>query len=286
MSHDNLNLWKSVEETAPGYTKTGELDGRKVTSINGTYMVKRATEAFGPIGQGWGYEIEDESFQPGAPITKDGAVIGNAIMHTLKVRLWYMRGDKKCEVVHFGHTPYIRGTHYGAMTDFDAPKKSLTDAIKKCLSMIGFSADVFLGLYDDTNYVEAAKVKESVRNADDAEEEMMKARTEFSEWLKRETDTYAKVPSPAPLRLMYQGHLRKAQRQCAVLGVDFEKVKARIDEAYNAQLDKLIPDVELVCHECGATGKGKPDSKCPDCGHAKRSPAEQGEDAQQNGERK
>lgn len=282
----NLDLWKSVEETAPGYTKTGDLDGRKVTSINGTYMVKRATEAFGPIGEGWGYEIEDESFQPGAPITKDGAVIGNAIMHTLKVRLWYMRGDKKCEVVHFGHTPYIRGTHYGAMTDFDAPKKSLTDAIKKCLSMIGFSADVFLGLYDDTNYVEAAKVKESVRNADDAEEEMTRARTEFSEWLKRETDTYAKVPSPAPLRLMYQGHLRKAQRQCAVLGVDFEKVKARIDEAYNAQLDKLIPDVELVCHECGATGKGKPDSKCPDCGHAKRSRAEQGEDAQQNGERK
>lgn len=282
----NLDLWKSVEETAPGYTKTGDLDGRKVTSINGTYMVKRATEAFGPIGEGWGYEIEDESFQPGAPITKDGAVIGNAIMHTLKVRLWYMRGDKKCEVVHFGLTPYIRGTHYGAMTDFDAPKKSLTDAIKKCLSMIGFSADVFLGLYDDTNYVEAAKVKESVRNADDAEEEMTKARTEFSEWLKRETDTYAKVPSPAPLRLMYQGHLRKAQRQCAVLGVDFDKVRARIDEAYNAQLDKLIPDVELVCHECGATGKGKPDSKCPDCGHAKRSPAEQGEDAQQNGERK
>ena len=283
---NNLDLWKSVEETAPGYTKTGDLDGRKVTSINGTYMVKRATEAFGPIGQGWGYEIEDESFQPGAPITKDGAVIGNAIMHTLKVRLWYMRGDKKCEVVHFGHTPYIRGTHYGAMTDFDAPKKSLTDAIKKCLSMIGFSADVFLGLYDDTNYVEAAKVKESVRNADDAEEEMMKARTEFSEWLKRETDTYAKVPSPAPLRLMYQGHLRKAQRQCAVLGVDFEKVKARIDEAYKAQLDKLIPDVELVCHECGATGTGKPDSRCPDCGHAKRRPAEQGKDAQQMEKRK
>lgn len=282
----NLDLWKSVEETAPGYTKTGDLDGRKVTSINGTYMVKRATEAFGPVGLGWGYEIEDEQFQPGAPITKDGAVIGNAIMHTLKVRLWYMQGDKKCSVVHYGHTPYIRGTHYGAMTDFDAPKKSLTDAIKKCLSMIGFSADVFLGLYDDTNYVEAAKVKESVRNADDAEEEMTKARTEFSEWLKRETDTYAKVPSPAPLRLMYQGHLRKAQRQCAVLGVDFEKVKARIDEAYNAQLDKLIPDVELVCRECGATGKGKPDSKCPDCGHAKRSPVEQGEDAQQNGERK
>lgn len=276
----NLDLWKSVEETAPGYTKTGQLDGRNVTSINGTYMVKRATEAFGPIGKGWGYEIVEETFQPGAPIFHEGQRVGEDIMHTLKVMVWYMRDGERCEVTHYGHTPYIRGTYHGAKTDFDAPKKSLTDAIKKCLSMIGFSADVFLGLYDDTNYVEAAKVKESVRNADDAEEEMTKARTEFSEWLKRETDTYAKVPSPAPLRLMYQGHLRKAQRQCAVLGVDFEKVKARIDEAYNSQLDKLIPDVELVCHECGATGKGKPDSKCPDCGHAKRSPAEQGEDAQ------
>jgi len=277
----NLDLWKSVEETAPGYTKTGDLDGRKVTSINGTYMVKRATEAFGPIGKGWGYEIEDESFQPGATIKHGGEDIGTAIMHTLKVRLWYMQGDQKCEVVHFGHTPYIRGTHYGAMTDFDAPKKSLTDAVKKCLSMLGFSADVFLGMYDDTNYVEAAKIKENVRNADDAEEEMVKARTEFSEWLKRETETYAMVPNAAPLRLMYQGHLRKADRQCAVLGVDFEKVKARITEAYKAQYDKLVPDVDLVCHECGTPGTGKPHSKCPDCGNAKRSPAEPGENAQQ-----
>jgi rubrerythrin len=276
----NLELWKSVEETAPGFTKTGDLDGRKVTSINGTYMVKRATEAFGPIGKDWGYEIEDEQFQPGAQIKHGGEVIGHAVMHTLKVRLWYMQDDKKCEVVHFGHTPYIRGTHYGAMTDFDAPKKSLTDAIKKCLSMIGFSADVFLGLYDDTNYVEAAKIRETVKNADDAEEEMTKARTEFSEWLKRETDTYAKVPNAAPLRLMYQGHLKKAERQCAVLGVDFQKVKVRIDAAYNEQMDKLIPPVDLVCHECGAESVGRPDTRCPDCGSAKRGPAEPGKDAQ------
>jgi hypothetical protein len=37
--------------------------------------------------------------------------------------------------------------------DEDAPKKATTDALTKLLSHLGFSADVFLGLYDDNKYV-------------------------------------------------------------------------------------------------------------------------------------
>lgn len=272
MSDKNLSIWKQVDETAPGYTKASELNGRIVTSINGTYMVKRATEIFGPIGKGWGYEITEERFDQGGPIIHNGNVLGNSIMHTIKLTLWYLddEGERR-EVSHFGHTPYVLGTHYGAMTDFDAPKKSLTDAIKKCLSMLGFSADVYLGLFDDQTYVEAARVKESVKKADDADAELIKQRQEFGEWAEGELKAYGQIPNKAALRTVHQGHLKKIARQCQVLGIDQEKAKKPFVDAFQARMDEIAPDVDLVCADCGVVGKGKPDSKCPECG-GKRSP--------------
>jgi hypothetical protein len=44
--------------------------------------------------------------------------------------------------------------------DDEAPKKSLTDAVGKCLSLLGFAADVHMGLWDGDKYTaEAAKQK-------------------------------------------------------------------------------------------------------------------------------
>ena len=40
--------------------------------------------------------------------------------------------------------------------DEDAVKKAVTDGLTKCLSYLGFNADVFLGLFDDNKYVQAA----------------------------------------------------------------------------------------------------------------------------------
>jgi hypothetical protein len=42
------------------------------------------------------------------------------------------------------------------MVDEDAGKKSVTDGMVKCLSMIGFAGDIFSGRWDDSNYVEWA----------------------------------------------------------------------------------------------------------------------------------
>jgi hypothetical protein len=42
-------------------------------------------------------------------------------------------------------------------TDEDAPKKSVTDALTKALSMIGFAGDIFSGRWDDNRYVEGLK---------------------------------------------------------------------------------------------------------------------------------
>ena len=111
-ANPNMALWDSVKTTDKDHTKTQKLDGRDVTTINGMYVVQRATEVFGPIGKGWGYEILVDRFDQGAPITAgkadDPRVIAHEMVHTIQLKLWYLRGGKKNYVTQYGHTPFIR----------------------------------------------------------------------------------------------------------------------------------------------------------------------------------
>lgn len=266
----NLKLWDSVQETDRSMTRTGWLDGRDVTSINATYMVKQATEQFGPIGIGWGYEIVEERYDTAAPIYKEGEIVGHEIDHTLRLKLWYELDGKRGEVEHFGHTPFIMRSKSGPYTDHEAPKKSLTDALKKCLSMLGFSADIFMGLYDDQNYVQAIETKQQIEKADKQEEAYTEERTKFLEWLEKETKAYALIPNAAALKMVYNGHVKKAQRQCSVLNMPFDKVQAKLKAAYDERMAEILPTV--VCTSCGEESRDKPGNVCRSCGGKKVAP--------------
>ena len=54
---DNMRIWNLASETDPTHTKEVTI-GRKLTAIDSYYQIRRATEHFGPMGQGWGYEAE------------------------------------------------------------------------------------------------------------------------------------------------------------------------------------------------------------------------------------
>ena len=79
----NLALWNSVQATDPAYTKSfSRSGGFRGTAINHTYQQKRATEAFGPKGLGWGSTVLDEQMERGAPIVHEKhGVIGHEIGH-------------------------------------------------------------------------------------------------------------------------------------------------------------------------------------------------------------
>lgn len=148
---DNLAIWKSVEVTDPKHTKQFNRGGGfKGTSTNSTYLVKKATNLFGPIGIGWGYEIVEETFQPGQD--KD-------VIHIVRIKFWYNWEGQRGEIYHFGQTQFVGKNKNGYYTDEEAPKKSLTDALSKCFSMLGFSADIFTGMYDDNRYVNDIRKK-------------------------------------------------------------------------------------------------------------------------------
>lgn len=155
MADDNLRIWNAVSKTDPSHTKKVEF-GRKFTSIDAHWQIMQATKQFGPIGEGWGYRV-DHSVLTLTP---------EMILAVADVSLWWRTENATDDSNGYGP---IRATceMYGPKTKFgkpvvppefvcdeDAPKKAMTDALTKGLSHLGFSADVFLGLFDDNRYVQ------------------------------------------------------------------------------------------------------------------------------------
>ncbi|MGB8665884.1 MAG: hypothetical protein WCD24_14200, partial [Serratia inhibens] len=204
-AQQNLGIWKRVMRTDPRYTKPIEGAGFIGTSINSEYMFMRATEIFGPIGTGWGYDVVDEKMFAGAPMSESvfegGKPVGSRVLrdadgailfeqnHSLKIEFWYVLNGAKGRLTSYGATPYMYKTKRGYMADSEVMKKSLTDAIKKSLSMLGFSADVFLGWHDLPEYREENATEFAIRNASDKAEDVTRLREELDEKLAKVADT-------------------------------------------------------------------------------------------------
>lgn len=155
MSTAKMRIWDQVQTTDPAYTTKVEF-GRKFTSIDAMWQIKRMTEQFGPIGLGWGYRTQHSIER----------LADTMILAVCDVTIWW--NETPDRILSGLKTPSsensygpIRGAteiwspgKSGAMrVDEDAPKKSMTDALTKGLSHLGLSADVFLGLFDDNRYV-------------------------------------------------------------------------------------------------------------------------------------
>lgn len=178
----NMEIWEKVEKTDPKYTKQFSRGGGfKGTATNATYLARKATETFGPCGTGWGINVISEEVFVGAPHIIDGVVVANDAIHKVHARLWYVIDGKRGEVEQFGQTQIVGRNKNGFYTDEEAPKKSLTDAMSKCLSLLGFSSDIHLGLYDDNKYVAGLR-KEFSEAASKADEQSGKVTPTSGSW--------------------------------------------------------------------------------------------------------
>jgi len=113
------------------------------------WLIERATEVFGPVGIGWGCTVKSERFE---------RLSETDVLHVAVVSVWYVWDGKRSETFdQMGGTKAAYKTAKGSlMVDEDAGKKSVTDGMVKCLSMIGFAGDIFSGRWDDSKYVEQA----------------------------------------------------------------------------------------------------------------------------------
>lgn len=146
----NKELWSSVCITDPRAVKPITGKAYQGNSPKPYWLIERATEEFGPVGIGWGVTVKSERFERLGP---------DDVLHVAVVSVWFVRDGKRSESFdQMGGTKAAYRTKKGDLiVDEDAGKKSVTDGMVKCLSMIGFAGDIFSGRWDDSKYVEFAR---------------------------------------------------------------------------------------------------------------------------------
>ncbi|KAA0020753.1 hypothetical protein F0A16_02900 [Salinicola corii] len=232
----HMALWERVKTTPESATKEATVGGQKITSIDTIHMIQMATKEFGPMGIGWGYSIDEERFDQGAPVTDaQGTVIGHEQTHTIRMKLWYKLNGERGEVEQYGHTRAVYRTNKGTwMTDGEAPKKSTSDAMKKCLSLLGFSADIFSGLYDDQGYVAARRTEERLAKSDNLDAELDRLRQEFKGWLESQRKMLQhQLPHPRSIQLAGDKALNQLSDRASI---------ARLDDATTGVARKQLQD--------------------------------------------
>jgi hypothetical protein len=208
-----MRIWDQVEKTDTRYTKDAKVGGQQITSLNGTAMIMKATEIFGPAGIGFGWKVLEERFDPGVEVfIGEGdkrSSLGVTSNHTVRITFWFMLDGQRGEIESYGCTNYIYKASYGMLTDGEAPKKSLTDAIKKALSSLGFSADVFLGLFDDKDYVSQLADEQAIEHAEDQEAEKARQQQERLDYIKSVIETMSGAKSAQELKKIHDVAVRK-----------------------------------------------------------------------------
>lgn len=137
----NLATWDKHANIDPKFTKPITGKAYRGTSPMPQHVIWCLTDMFGPAGQGFGWDVVAEGWQP----------LGDEVLHWCRIRFWHT--DRANAFDAYGQTKALMKTKNGMMADEDAPKKSLTDAIVKAASQVGVAANIFLGRWDDQRYV-------------------------------------------------------------------------------------------------------------------------------------
>jgi hypothetical protein len=194
----NMKLWDSVCVTDPAAVKPITGKQYKGNSPKPYWLIQRATETFGPCGIGWGIEVANERFERFGDTES---------LHVALVRVWFMHEGKRGQVEQMGQTRSSYVTSAGKfIVDEDAPKKSVTDGMVKCLSMLGFAGDIFSGRWDDSKYVEWAAAETARRETTLTNEqiseitELLSGRDfeKFMEWLSKAVGTKVTALNQVP----------------------------------------------------------------------------------------
>jgi hypothetical protein len=155
----NTEIWDKLrrvpKEHLKGFTRAG---GFKGTAIKPMWTIHRMTEEFGACGTGWGINEPQFTIQAAGADVLVFCVL-SVWYQSKEQMLWGVGGDK------------VAGTNkYGPVTDDEAYKKAFTDALTNALKSLGAGADVHMGLFDGSKYVDekpGKKMDLSVSSPDD-----------------------------------------------------------------------------------------------------------------------
>lgn len=205
----NMKLWDAVKTPHSKYTKKVNMRGG-FTAISPQYLIMKATEQFGPYGYGFGLS---ESIFDYSLLETNRVAIHNA-------KFFYLKDGERVE---FPITNSIEVVSKNGHMDTDYAKKAETNTLSKALSKIGFAADVYMGMFDDQDYVQAVDSFNELKDMEEKEISAKKAYDEIKAWLTNELKSAETVSS---------------------------------NEAYNRAIDRLKQKVETKCKVAGLASRG------------------------------
>lgn len=149
---DLYNALRKVPEEAKKEIAAGRLKG--FTDINPMWRIKALTEAFGPCGIGWWYEITDkriEAFQ-------------NEIKAFVDIKLFYVLDGKFSQpVVGTGGASFVTMEKNGPYVSDECFKMALTDAISVAAKSLGVGADVYYNKDRDKYTADVSEEKKTAK---------------------------------------------------------------------------------------------------------------------------
>ena len=215
MGNSNLEIWSQVEKTDFTHTKKVNQRGG-YTAVSPQYQLKEATKVFGPYGKGFGLSVSDFDMSLFESL--------GVVMH--KASFFYVSDGERVEFPISNAIQATTGAGDKKRVDIDFAKKVETNTVSKALSKLGFNADVFMGLFEDNQYMQELSNELALKKADDKDAEVMKQAKEYEEWKTKELSIYKDLHTMNALQTAYTGHVRKCQRYNDEQGIKaFTKAK-------------------------------------------------------------
>lgn len=237
----NLELWEKFNQpplTALKVIGAGRLRGKH--DINPTWRMQAMTEVFGPVGIGWKYTIDKLWTEPGS----DGQVCAFA---NVSVYIKH-EGEWSAAIPGTGGSMLISNEKSGPYTSDEAYKMATTDALSVAMKAIGVAAEIYLGNFDGSKYVnqpkkEAPKVDVSAAfnvETKDLDQELLKKFVAETATANEKSEDEIKETA-----LKYLDRFKAAFEKWKIKESALEKVK-RLENVDPNKLIEILDRLEIV----------------------------------------
>lgn len=177
----NRRFWDRLGKSDPRHTKPITGRGFDGTALKPMWQNMRMTEVFGPYGLGWGLTE--------APVF-DTRVFNDSMLVYCTLGLWYVdpeTNERSCPVYGVGGDVVAGKRNNGKLfIDDEAYKKAYTDALGNAFKFVGVAADIHMGMFDDSKYVQEQQAAferedDTLGKSVDAMQDRIKAATTMDE---------------------------------------------------------------------------------------------------------
>ena len=217
----NLKLWNAVKEPDQAFTKKVNMRGG-FTSVSPQYVIQLATKHLGAYGLGFGLSSSNFNY----------ALLESHRVAIHTATFFYVIDGTRCE---FPITNSIEVVTRNGHVDTDYAKKAETNTLCKALSKLGFAADVYMGLFDDANYVEDITNKQSIDKASDKDAELARQANELLKEVEKVIGQIKDARSMSELEGLYKSLARKLQNKEPKFLIMLTKAKDLAKEKLEAE---------------------------------------------------